>query len=99
MLIRRPAIWILASLLIILSFVNLFDKDILYERYYILDKIIDKEAEAKVEARISYTEKKNNSIAVYLKNVKIKIKDNDSCYHLSNLLAYTSKLPKVRPGN
>lgn len=97
LLIRRPAVWILASLLLLLSVCNIYREDILSERYYILDDVIDDQAEAEIEAKINYTEKKNESVAVYLKDVTVNIKDK-YC-HFSRLLAYSKKIPELKPGN
>ncbi len=91
-------LWIFAALAAMFTAYRFYFASYDDARYYILDGVLDDEADAVVSGEVSNYEKKENSVALYLKDVTVVLNNNES-YHLSKILAYISKMPDLKAGN
>jgi len=74
-LIKRPAVWIFAMLVILFGIYRYFFAETDDARYYIMEDISGEEAEAYITGVAHHYETKEKSYALYLKNVTVNIKE------------------------
>ena len=64
-----------------------------------MDGDFDKKAEAYITGTVYNYEEKENSYAVYLKDIYVLFKDNEKGYNLSRLLVYIKEEPFFKMGS
>ena len=68
-------------------------------RYYVMDGDFESKAEAYITGAVYNYEEKENSYAVYLKDVDVLLKNKGKVYNLSRLLVYIKEEPCFKMGS